>query len=179
MAELSQETALERFAGGCLEEDTFEAAVPEISRLIRGYLAWARVGQDAIEDLAQEAIVRVYLRREDRRGTTVASLRAWLRVICRNLALSAHARKTPVPVEDDFESESADDRLDLRDALRHCIDGLREPDRTVFRLRFLNGLSTREIAELQGWKVRNCEHVLARARASLERALRREGYGDA
>ncbi len=166
--------ALHRFAAGDSTEEAFEAAVPELARLIRGYLYFARVPRDELEDLAQDAIVRVYTKRSDRTGTTEASLRAWLRTICRNLALNARARPDPPPPASD-ETRPAD-RLDLREALDTCLARLREPDRTVFRLRHLRELTTHEIAELYGWKLRNTEYVLARARESMQRHLRREGY---
>lgn len=168
------DSPLERFAAGDMSPQAFDAALPELARLVRGYLAFARVHRDQLEDLAQEAMIRVYTRRQDRTGTSVASLRAWLRVICRNLALSSRPRMEPPPPTAVAETPHHD--LDLRDALRHCIAALREPDQTVFRLRYLRDLATREIAELYGWKVRNCEHVLARARQSLSSSLRREGY---
>ncbi len=40
----------------------------------------------------------------------------------------------------------------------------------------LRQLTTREIAELYGWKTRNCEHVLSRARKALMKSMRQEGY---
>lgn len=166
--------AFERFATGDMTEEAFEAAVPQLSRLVRGYLAWARVHSGDLEDLAQEAMVRAYTCREDRTGRTGASLRSWLRVMCRNLALNSRVRRAPSPPPRDSETPHHD--WDLRDALEFCMKKLREPDRTVFRLRHLRELSTREIAELYGWKVRNCEHVLARARQSLMTRLKREGY---
>lgn len=167
-------SALRRFAAGDATEEAFEAAVPDLARLIRGYLYFARVPRDELEDLAQDAIVRVYTKRSDRTGTTEASLRAWLRTICRNLALNARVRPEPPPPE--IDHEHPEDRLDLREALQTCLARLREPDRTVFRLRHVREFTTHEIAELYGWKLRNTEYVLARARESLQRHLRREGY---
>ena len=156
-------------------EAAFEAAVPELARLLRGYLTWAGVPAARIEDLAQDAMIRVYLRRESRNGRDLASLKAWMRVICRNLAANDRAKKG-APVVPAAESENPVGDWDLREALDRCLECLREPDRSVFRLRYEREFTTREIAELYGWKMRNCEHVQARARKSMERLLRQQGY---
>jgi len=190
------DAALARLAAGDGSEAAFETALGELARLVRGYLVFEGVDPDDLEDLAQEAIVRAYTARHRRRGDTVASLRAWLRVICRNLSRSARGREkrgtrpgpagprerapstlaAATPASGPPPSVEPAEVLDLREALRTCLGRLREPDRTVVALRYLRELDTREIAELYGWKRRNCEHVLARARGSLERQLRREGF---
>jgi RNA polymerase sigma factor (sigma-70 family) len=167
--------ALEQFAAGDPSEACFEAVLPELARLVRGYLTWCGVRGEEIEDLAQEATVRIYTARHRRRGRGIPSLRAWIRTICRNLAVSARSRReaprNPEPI--DFPVA----RLDLREALDLGIERLREPDRTVFRMRYELEWTTREIADLHGWKMRNCEYVLARARDALARWLTREGFG--
>ena len=168
------DAARDERSAGLDSDEAFDAAVPTLARLVRGYLTFARVSPDDLEDLAQEAILRLYLSKGKRSGRTVASLRAWLRVVCRNLALDARPKRTVTVEAEPYATPH--EQLDLRQAIETGIDLLREPDGTVFRLRHVRGLDNREIAELYGWKVRNCEHVLARARATLERYLRRQGY---
>jgi RNA polymerase sigma factor (sigma-70 family) len=108
----------------------------------------------------------------------MTSFRGWLRVLCRNLvadgAREARPLAGPVLAETCVE---AGEELGIREALQACIDRLREPDRTVFKLRYDSGWTTAGIAELFGWKQRNCELVLARARESLSRCLRQAGCG--
>ncbi len=169
------DTALARFAAGDPAEDVFECAVPALTGMIRGYLMWFGARNEAVEDLAQEALVRVYLHRGRRNGTSVPALRGWVQALCRNLVIDSArcARTEPVTV---VPARPEGSMRDVRRHLEQCIVELREPDATVFRLRYDLGWAPSRIAQLFGWKVRNCELVLARAKATVGLCLRRKGY---
>jgi RNA polymerase sigma factor (sigma-70 family) len=167
--------AFEKLAAGETSEAIFEAAVPVLAGAIRGYLAWFGVRGESLEDLAQEAMVRVYINRVRRRGSNVPSMRRWIQTVCRNLVVDS-ARGTNTDPAADWPEAETPDHSELCASMKGCLAVLKEPDATVFRLRYELGWSTREIASLFGWRPRNCELILARARKRMAACLRQRGF---
>lgn len=173
---MTQQQALERFASGATDDHTFEAALPVLARMIRAYLVRLGIRAHNLEDVAQEVIIRVHIYRHRRRGTTMASLKWWLHTICRHMAIDHCAAVAFEP--DSLAAAAARTSSappDLPEALEHCISKLREPDATIFRVRHDLQWSCADIAAMFGWQKRNCERILARARAALIECLRGKG----
>jgi len=75
---------------------------------------------------------------------------------------------------DSSHPERRDQEMDLRRQLEAALNVLSERERTVFVLRELEGLSTREVARLLGITGVTVRRHLGRARRSLQRALETE-----
>ena len=169
------EIALKKLSAGDYDESVFEAAFPEVVRLVRGYLAWYGAGEDVLEECSQEVVVRVHVSRESRKGGNVASFKWWLRMICRNLMVD-RARRAAIRKANRPERSQQTSDPEVLEALEHCMRGLQEPDGTILRIRHLCEWSTPEIAELYGWTRRYCEKILARARQAMLGCMAAQGY---
>ena len=133
----------------------------------------------AAEDLAQEAIVRAYERREQLRD--VADMDAWLRRVVHNLAVDRIRRDHEISVEDvegkwmsddytvDAEAvvSASETRAEIEDAL------VRLPTiyRTAVVLHDLEGLTVRETADLTDVELPAAKQRLRRGRMMLVTAL--------
>jgi RNA polymerase sigma factor (sigma-70 family) len=153
-------------------------------RLVRAWLARSMVSPEDSDDLIQEAYCRL---------SGVENFKAIARPdgfffqIVRNLLLTRLRRASLVRIETMAEL----DELNLadgspspervtgarRDLERvHCqIEGLPERCREIFKLRRIEGLSQREIAERLGLSENVVEHDISRALRLVVRALRDEG----
>jgi RNA polymerase sigma-70 factor (ECF subfamily) len=144
-----------------------------VVRYAGGILADSAGGQD----VAQEAFVRLWERREA--WSVEGSIRGLLYTIARNAALDELRRRgrraeadggytvasTPDPVQD-VEAE------ELRRAADRAIADLPAQRGEVFRLARDAGLTHREIAEVMGLSVQTVSNHMSLALADLRRALR-------
>ena len=124
-----------------------------VPRFIRVLSARQGLNKDQAEDLAQEAISIVWQRLPSFRGE--AALESWTFKICefllRNAARKQHRRRLPTGAEElddvaDVTTLADDDRADGR-MLLAALDGLEPAYAAVIRLRYLDGLTMREIAD--------------------------------
>lgn len=171
----------------------FELLVVRHARFA-GAVATAVVGDyDAAKDVVQEAFVKVLegLRSVD----DPARFKGWLRNVVRSTALD-HLRRRKVtgraaealPGQDEeggpplpAPDVTPDDLLEkdeLRALVRDEVALLPESQREVVLLKYLDGRSYEEIAELTGLTVNTIESRLFRARATLRRRLA-ERFGPA
>lgn len=152
------------------------------SRLICGAAA-----ADA-EDAMQEALVKVYRHARDIREPK--AFRAWLYRTVKNACLIGRRRRAHAPARllsleelmpgEGFAAEPADPRrtpeqlaLDgrTRERLRRALAALPPSHRLVVFLRDIEGLSTREVAEVAGISEDNVKTRLHRARLQLRKML--------
>jgi RNA polymerase sigma-70 factor (ECF subfamily) len=164
----------------------FELLVARHARLA-GAVALSVVSDyDAAKDVVQEAFVKVLegLRALD----DPASFRGWLRNVVRTTALD-HLRRRKVtgraaealPGQDEDDGRALpgpdvtpDDllqRAELRAHVREEVALLPESQREVVLLKYLDGRSYEEIADLTGLTVNTIESRLFRARATLRKRL--------
>jgi RNA polymerase sigma-70 factor, ECF subfamily len=148
--------------------------------VLRFFARQTREGQAAF-DLAAETFSKAFEKRADFRGTTDEQAAAWLWSIARHelaryrrsrsvemSALHRLALERPAPSADELRQV---ERLiaieDIRRHIRGAMDRLSPDQREVIKLRFIDGLSNREIAERLA-----VSHDVVRARASrASRAL--------
>jgi len=100
---------------------------------------------------------------------------AWVLRVAHNAAIDHMRSRRPVPVEEVRAPEAADDgsaRESFRD-LRIALDTLPREQREVIMLRFLVGLSPREIAERMGRSEDAVNGLQHRGRRRLRRELGR------
>jgi RNA polymerase sigma-70 factor (ECF subfamily) len=146
--------------------DSVEATIPALRRYARALTRDA----DTADDLVQDTLVRA-LRAENL--FLGGDLRAWLYTILTNLdrnrRRSLARRPTLLPL-DDNGSEASGTEAEGRDIARGLAT-LVDDQRAVLLLVTLEGLSYREVAEVQGVPIGTVMSRLARARAHMKAYL--------
>lgn len=146
--------------------------------------------QDAL-DLSQEVFIRVYRSLPKFRGDSAFS--TWLYRLVSNICID-HARKqarrmeTPLVTQFDdadeqildipdarYSPETEFEKQQLRESLNAALEQLSPEHRMIVLLREIGGLSYEEIAGTQGLEAGTVKSRLNRARASLKKALLRDG----
>lgn len=162
-----------------MDADAFAAALPAE---LPGLLRYARTLTDdpaQAEDLVQATAVRALARSGGFRAES--SLATWLHRILHNLAVDAARRCHEQPSEDVAEAVEAmwreDDytvdaaavvnRAETRSDLREALSHLPASNRTVVVLHDAEGMTVREIAEIQQVTLAAAKQRLRRARMML------------
>ncbi len=152
-----QEELVRRLKAG--DEKAFEELVATYQERVYR-VAWRVVRDDeTAEDVAQEAFVRVF--RHVHRFEERSSLYTWIYRITVNIALNRLRRdkfRQMVPLGDlqweDRSPESDPSHAAMSEELSHRVDAavkaLPDKQRAVFTLRFFEGMSHKEIAEVVG-----------------------------
>lgn len=153
-------------------------------RLVRAWLARSMVGREDSDDLIQEAYCRLA---GVEHFEAIARPDGFFFQIVRNLLLTRLKRASLVRIETISELDDlalADGapspervvgaRRDLERVNRR-IEALPERCREIFKLRRVEGLSQREIAERLGISENVVEHDISKALRLVVRALRDEG----
>jgi RNA polymerase sigma-70 factor (ECF subfamily) len=139
----------------------------------------ARMAPDrqSAEDIAQEAMVRIW-RRADEFDARRARFTTWLYRIVVNLCIDLRRKPRPVALPEDFDpvdpSAGAAEDVELeerRAALVRAIDELPSGQRAALMLVYDEGLSGAEAAQVLGVTTKAVERLLARARARLRDLL--------
>jgi len=145
----------------------------------------ARIAPDrhSAEDIAQEAMVRIWHRAADFDAHR-ARFTTWLYRIVVNLCIDVRRRPRPVPLPEDFDAADpaagAHETLEhdeRRAALASAMDDLTDGQRAALTLVYDEGLSGAEAAAALGVSTKAVERLLARARAHLRRRLLADGDG--
>jgi RNA polymerase sigma-70 factor, ECF subfamily len=139
----------------------------------------ARIVSDrhSAEDIAQEALVRIWHRAGDFDARR-ARFTTWLYRIVVNLCIDLRRRPEPVPLPEKFDiadpatgAEEALQHDERRATLARAMDDLTEGQRAALTLVYDEGLSGAEAAEALGITTKAVERLLARARAHLRDRL--------
>jgi len=129
------------------------------------------------EDVAQETFLRLH-----RRGTqfeTEAALAAWLYRVAVNLCLDRTRARKPSAELRDLKSttisvESAAIQQQARDILLAALEELPARERAAVVLREIEGLETREVAEILGVAEATVRSQISKAVSKLRARLSRE-----
>lgn len=139
----------------------------------------ARVAPDrqSAEDIAQEALVRIWHRAADF-DPHRARFTTWLYRIVVNLCIDLCRRPRPVPLPEGFdvadpatETGAALEQDEQRAAIARAMDDLTAAQRAALTLVYDEGLSGAEAAAALGVSTKAVERLLARARARLRERL--------
>jgi RNA polymerase sigma-70 factor (ECF subfamily) len=144
-----------------------EATIPVLRRYARALTHNA----DIADDLVQDTLVRALRSESLFHG---GDIRAWLYTILTNLnrnRLRGLARRpTLIPISDGDAIEMPGPQAGQRDIAR-ALDSLVEEQRAALLLVVLEGLTYREVAEIQGVPIGTVMSRLARARAQIKAHL--------
>jgi RNA polymerase sigma-70 factor (ECF subfamily) len=148
-------------------QQSIEAAIPALRRYAR---ALTRDSETA-DDLVQDTLVRALRSEHLFHG---GAIRSWLYTILTNLnrnRLRSLARRPVVtPLEDDDAPDLAGPEAGGRD-IERALALLVEEQRTALLLVVLEGLTYREVAEVQGVPIGTVMSRLARARVQIKAYL--------
>jgi RNA polymerase sigma-70 factor, ECF subfamily len=170
----TDETLMQAVAGG--QVAAFEQLVLRHQQAAWG-TAYRMLGcRQTAEDIAQEAFLRIYQAAD--RYQPSAAFRTYLYRIVVRLCLDCLRKKRPMVAEDiqllDESAEGPEHILLLRErdeAVRTALNQLPAKQRTAVVLRYYEGLSGCEIAEVLQTTTKAVERLLARGRSTLERRL--------
>jgi RNA polymerase sigma-70 factor (ECF subfamily) len=118
---------------------------------IRGFLLRRVADSETAEDLAQQVFVKAWQGLPRYRRTS-APFTAWLYRIARNALVDHYRRSRPtvglegIDIADDSDRDAELITAEQFEEVEHGLDALRDDYREVIRMRFLMGLSTREVA---------------------------------
>jgi len=144
-----------------------EAAIPALRRYARALTRDA----DTADDLVQDTLVRALRSEHLFQGDEI---RSWLYTILTNLnrnRLRSLARRPVIsPIEDNDAPDLAGPEAGGRD-IERALAMLVEEQRTALLLVVLEGLSYREVAEVQGVPIGTVMSRLARARVQIKTYL--------
>lgn len=144
-----------------------EAAIPALRRYARALTRDA----DTADDLVQDTLVRALRSEHLFQGEEI---RSWLYTILTNLnrnrLRSLARRPTLSPIEDNDAPDLAGPEAGSRD-IERALALLAEDQRTALLLVVLEGLSYREVSEVQGVPIGTVMSRLARARVQIKAYL--------
>lgn len=146
-----------------------EAMIPALRRYARALTR----DSDIADDLVQDTLVRA-LRSE--KLFLGGDIRSWLYTILTNLNRNRRrslARRPSISPLNDDEAGANGTEAESRD-IERALSGLVEEQRSALLLVVLEGLSYREVAEIQGVPIGTVMSRLARARAHIKASLEGE-----
>lgn len=158
------------------DQDAFALVVEHCQHLIRATMLRETADPELADELAQEALARAWMKREQYRPGT--SPRAWMISIARSQLMEHHRRADRdrrhlkelvrqellrhVPRDDGRETQAK------LVALKACLDEISEEHRQLLDLVHNQGLTSEAAADMLGIKAPACRQRLSR----LQRALR-------
>jgi len=144
-----------------------QATIPALRRYARALTRDA----EAADDLVQDTLVRALRSEHLFHG---GDIRSWLYTILTNLnrnRLRSLARRPALtPIEDDDAADSSGPEAGGRD-IERALASLVDDQRVALLLVVMEGLSYREVAEVQGVPIGTVMSRLARARAQIKAYL--------
>jgi RNA polymerase sigma-70 factor, ECF subfamily len=144
-----------------------EAMIPALRRYARALTRDA----DIADDLVQDTLVRALRSEKLFHG---GDIRSWLYTILTNLNRNRRrslARRPSIsPLNDDDEPGANGTEAEGRD-IERALAGLVEEQRSALLLVMLEGLTYREVAEIQGVPIGTVMSRLARARAHIKASI--------
>jgi RNA polymerase sigma-70 factor (ECF subfamily) len=145
-------------------QKSIEAAIPALRRYARALTRDA----DTADELVQDTLVRALRSEHLFHG---GDHRSWLYTILTNLnrnrLRSLARRPTMKPIQDDDAADASGQDSNGRD-IERALAQLVEEQRSALLLVVLEGLSYREVAEVQGVPIGTVMSRLARARAQMK-----------
>lgn len=145
---------------------------------MRGMLLSSALGilgdEDDAEDVVQDALLRLWqLRDED-----IQNLEGMARVIVRNLARDKVRRRVPVSrinEVDILETTASENMSEREERLMTLVEALPVLQQTILRLRHMEGMEMKDIAQIAGTTEANIRKILSRSRMKLLEQMKKGG----
>ena len=160
-----------------LFETELAAVRPKVLSLARQFVRASGLRMDA-EDIAQEALVRLWAARRD--GAEIRSVEAWATTVTKNLCishlrkLSSHALSSiPETLPSPDSASSAIEMDESRRAVAAALQQIPEGTRQLLKLRTA-GMSLDEIAAATGRPKGSVKSSISAARKQIIKALNEE-----
>jgi RNA polymerase sigma-70 factor (ECF subfamily) len=150
-------------------QELLQVASPPLLAFVRSY----GITADEAEDVIQALYVRIW--NLGPRFTPVGSIEAYLFTAARNATLNVlrnaginerYVRRYAEELEVD-SSQSDSDREDAIASIRNALTFLTEHQRTAFELRYGQGMTIPEIAQVLGITPKGAEHLMTRVNKTL------------
>lgn len=102
---------------------------------------------------------------------------AWLAGICRNVSrqMRRAGKVRPAALSDDYAAPSAGDSTDRKETIRQAVWSLREAERELIVLRYFDGFSQSQIAQVLDLSPQAVNGRLIRAKRKVAEYLKRNG----
>ena len=166
-----------------MDREEYEMAVLEHRNRVHSHAVYMLHAPEDARDVAQEALVRLWVHRERVRPDTVGS---WLLRTTHNLCIDRLRRRKTRPEADpetlmflEDDDSPAPDRSahgsELGDAIVRALKTLSPRDRAAVLMREVQGMSYDEIAEAIDMPLGTLKSILHRARERLRRELSTAG----
>ncbi|MFN2189066.1 MAG: sigma-70 family RNA polymerase sigma factor [Candidatus Promineifilaceae bacterium] len=161
-----------------LDRDTLGAIYDDYHPLVYRYIC-RRVGDvEAAQDLAAE-VFRRFLQALHKGSGPSDNLRAWLFRAAHNIVIDHYRRRNKLehlPIDESLAGDNPDpgQRTETNlqiDRVRSALGQLTPDQQHVLALKFLEGLSNHEVAEITGKSVGAVKSLQHRALAALQRQL--------
>lgn len=158
--------------------DIYGAAVETICKNFLSNLS----GQD-LEEAVADTFIKLWQNSQSFRPENGSSLKSYLYAIARNTCIDILRKKQkalPVPLEEitiaaPVNIENDYIRKNMEDTLHQVLKDMKEPDRSIFLLRYFYCEPIKSIAEKMNCSAKKVENILFRRRAGLEAALKERG----
>jgi len=154
-----------------MQDDEFRAFYQEHARRLWAYLARLTGDPTAADDIAQEAFLRMLTASAAAR-LTGEHRKNYLYKVATNLA-RRHLRRPRDEALVNTLGEPLEEEPDEILAVRQALSRMKESERGLLWLAYVEGFSHREIARMLGYREQSIRPLLHRARAKLVRLLRR------
>ncbi len=168
------------------ETKVFEMLARENTRMLITYLRSLVSDEVAVDDLFQETMLVAWRRMDD--CDLSRPFGPWLRGIASHLVMAHFRKKKKLPVlldeklleriDEKFESINAqvgDTWEEKLQELEQCIEALPMKYQDVIRVRYLDGTTSRAVAEKLNLSREGCKKRLQRARGRIADCLKRKG----
>jgi len=166
-----------------MDEDAFRIFYESTSRPLFGYLFRVTGRRDLAEDLLQESYCRLLsadlaakdLAAMDLAAINNAETRSYLFKIATNLMRDHWRREKSRALDPAIEEETHEPRREAAVDLRAAFSQLKERERQILWLAYVEGSSHKEIAKSTGLRSGSIRLLLFRARKKMANVLRGRG----
>lgn len=173
--------------GSAMSSLAFTTFVDNAIPRLNGYFLLRTAGNRPVsEDLVQETLL-AFTQSLKRRNVAETDWSNWLFAIARNKCVDFYRQRTSAialfdswstEIEDLSDDDPAISQVADLDALVRLLEPLPEAQRYVLILRYAEGLSIRETADVLGKSEHAIESLLVRSRAALRRSYLKENASD-
>ena len=167
------------------DQEAFSAVYKEYYSPIYKYFFSRTQKKELTEDLTQDVFLKAYGSLNSFKSTNKSPL-AYFYTIARNLLIDYYRKKQPILMSDEKLVNIVSDDVDnpenhakIKESesfIKKCLDKLTDEQKEIISLKFIDGLSNKEIAEVTEKKESAIRQMQVRALKSLGKILNDKKY---